>query len=156
MAKEVNFKRFLSIVTLSLTTFLVASFFTSPHAFAEKLYKGSFVGLSGHKTSGDITISKTSKGYVVKLERNFRHDGAPDPRFGFGNSGKYDNATTFSRLKKNNGSQSYVIPSSVNIKRYNEFYLWCKKFSVPLGKVTLTQVGEDRSGATQRAPRGSY
>lgn len=119
---------------------------TGNQAFAQKvIYEGKFKGQSGHKTSGNITIKKTSRGHIVTLARNFSFDGAPDPRFGFGNNGRYKKSTTFSRLKSNNGRQSYLIPKSINIAKFNEFYLWCKKFGVPLGKVKLPKVGKSSS-----------
>lgn len=97
---------------------------------------GAFEGQSGHTTLGTVTIKKTSDGVVVVLESDFSFDGAPDPKLGFGNNG-YDQSTTFSALKSNKGAQTYVVPTSVDLADYNEIYVWCEQYNVPLGKARL-------------------
>ena len=54
----------------------------------------------------------------------------PDPWLGFGSNGRYSKKTTFAVLKKNKGAQTYKIPASVDISKFNEVYVWCKKFGV--------------------------
>ena len=95
---------------------------------------GTFTGASNHITTGGVSIVKTAGGgAVVILDKDFSLDGAPDPRVGFGKNGKYDGATDLGVLTKIKGLQAYVVPASVNVADYNEVYIWCKKFSVPLG-----------------------
>ncbi len=95
---------------------------------------GTFVGASKHITTGKVTIIKTDAGgAVVILDKDFVLDGAPDPRVGFGKNGKYDKSTDLGKLEKIKGLQAYVVPASVNPADYNEVYIWCRKFSVPLG-----------------------
>ncbi len=104
---------------------------------ASKLGSGSFKGASGHVTKGTVTVQKTAKGYKVRLAKNFFLDGAPDPWLGFGKNGKFVGKTRFSVLRKNKGSQSYVIPASIKAEKYNQVFVWCKKFGVPLGVATF-------------------
>lgn len=108
----------------------------SAQAASEVLGEGTFVGKSKHKTSGNVTILKTDNGVLVILDRNFSLDGAPDPKLGFGKDG-YDTDTTFSKLDSLRGLQVYRVPASIDPSNYNEFYIWCEKFSVPLGLAEL-------------------
>lgn len=103
----------------------------------ETIAKGSFVGQSGHVTAGGVSVRKGAGGTVVVLAPDFSFDGAPDPKLGFGKNG-YDAATQFSALRSNSGEQSYEIPDSVDPQDYNEVWVWCEKYSVPLGVATLT------------------
>ena len=100
------------------------------------LASGKLSGKSGHAASGGVRVVKTADGMVVILDADFRFDGAPDPKLGFGKNG-YVKSTQFSDLKSNEGEQTYRIPSSVDPAGYNEIWIWCQKFSVPLGVATL-------------------
>ena len=95
------------------------------------VFRGSFRGRSGHRVSGTVTIRKTKTGYQVILSRNFRFDGAPDPKLAFGRNG-YKRNTLFSRLKSNRGSQVYNLPKRIDPTKYNQFWIWCEQFNTPL------------------------
>ena len=97
---------------------------------------GTFEGRSDHIMSGGVTVLKTETKTLVVLESDFFLDGAPDPKLGFGNNG-YDAATQFSVLNENTGAQVYVLPDSVDPGSYNELWVWCEKFNVPLGVAPL-------------------
>ncbi len=101
------------------------------------LGKGVFSGKSGHKTSGSVSIVKTDTGVEVRFGSDFKLDGAPDPWLGFGKSGKYDTAGEIAILKSNSGTQVYKIPGKIDASKYDEFYIWCRKFAVPLGVAKL-------------------
>jgi hypothetical protein len=100
------------------------------------LASGKFRGKSGHAATGGVRVVKTADGVRVVLDPDFRFDGAPDPKLGFGKNG-YVKSTQFSALKSNRGEQSYRIPSSLDPTAYGEFWIWCQKFAVPLGVATL-------------------
>lgn len=100
------------------------------------LARGQFVGKKGHRTSGGVTVVKTATGLAVVLDRDFSFDGAPDPKLGFGRDG-YDPAARFSALKSNKGMQRYEIPGSIAAGSYNEIWVWCEQYSVPLGVAKL-------------------
>jgi hypothetical protein len=119
---------------------VAAALFAAPMgalAGDEVVASGSFKGASGHQTSGDVTIRKTADGLVVELEENFDFDGAPDPKLGFGTDGKYDSGSQISPLDSNAGHQVYELPASVDPETYNQFYVWCETYSVPLGVADL-------------------
>ena len=125
------FKFFIRIATVALLAF------TANTAIAGTK-TGSFHGASDHVTTGDFTISKQADGsHIITLEDNFSLDGAPDPSVGFGKDGKYSKATYLGNLKHLKGKQSFVIPASVDLSHFNEVYIWCAKFTVPLGVASI-------------------
>ncbi len=127
------------IVALVAIAATAALFTGSATALAgEKVVaSGSFKGASSHVTNGNVTIRKTADGVVVVLEDDFDFDGAPDPKLGFGKDGRYDRASQISHLGSNKGRQVYEVPAHVEPEAYNEFYVWCEKYNVPLGVADL-------------------
>lgn len=99
---------------------------------------GNFTGASGHKTSGAVQVVKTAAGWEVHLKDDFSLDGAPDPRVGFGASGKFADATDFEALRSKTGAQIYQVPAGIDPTPFNEVYIWCRQYSVPLGVAQIT------------------
>ncbi len=97
---------------------------------------GSFVGASNHVTSGSVSVVETAEGIVVVFDENFSFDGAPDPKVGFGHDG-FDAESLIAPLQSNSGAQTYVVPATLDVSQYNEVYVWCEQFSVPLGVARL-------------------
>ncbi len=118
--------------TLATATF-VASIALSAVAAQAGERAGSFYGVSGKSTTGGVTVSKDAQGYVVTLGSNFSFSGAPDPKIGFGSNGKFVNGTLVGLLKSNNGTQSFRVPSHIDVSQFNEVHLWCELYSVGLG-----------------------
>ena len=106
-------------------------------AFAGGAGSGSFTGLSNHVTKGDVSVVKTDAGWEVHLKDSFWFDGAPDPRVGFGKNGKFVDPTDFEPLRNNAGAQVYKVPADINPEDFDEVYIWCRKFSVPLGVASI-------------------
>lgn len=124
-----------SVMAVALAAFLS---FSVAQAGTTTVSKGSFVGASNHITTGNVEIIKNLDGsHTVILADNFSLDGAPDPRVGFGKDGKYDLATGMGLLTSLNGYQTFTVPAGVDPADYNEVYIWCLKFSVPLGVAAL-------------------
>ena len=120
-----------ALKTLSLGACLLLA---AGHASAgDVIAKGSFVGASDHVTTGGVHVTANS----VNLLDDFSLDGAPDPKVGFGKDGVFDPDTTLDALQSNTGAQSYEVPDSVDPGAYNEVYIWCEQFSVPLGVAEL-------------------
>lgn len=93
---------------------------------------GTFEGASDHITTGTAEIA----GNTVNLLDDFTFDGAPDPQVALGNNG-YDASTLMGLLQSNTGAQSYTIPSGIDPAAYNEVWIWCVRFNVPLGVARL-------------------
>ena len=120
---------------------IAAAFLWTPvSAVAENApAEGSFTGASDHITTGGVTVVKTADGgAVVILDSDFSLDGAPDPRVGFGSNGEYATETDLGELQNLNGLQIYIVPASINVDDFNEVYIWCLKFGVPLGVASLS------------------
>ncbi|MEM7146358.1 MAG: DM13 domain-containing protein [Verrucomicrobiota bacterium] len=121
-----------------LAIFALIAAFGATSAFADDhvVGTGTFTGKSDHETSGTVTVEKTDAGYVLKLGGDFKFDGAPDPKLAFGKGG-YKKDTLFTKLTKNEGAQTYTLPKNIDPTKYDEVWLWCEKFNVPLGLAPL-------------------
>ncbi len=124
----------LTFIVAALGAMLAAPVAAS--AQEQVLASGAFSGKSGHAASGGVRIVKTGTGVSVVLDSDFKFDGAPDPKLGFGKNG-YVKATQFSALKSNSGEQTYDIPAAIDPADYTEVWVWCEKYSVPLGVATV-------------------
>ena len=99
---------------------------------------GSFTGASDHITTGNVTVTKNADGSAtITLASNFSLDGAPDPWVGLGKGGKFVPATNAGKLLSNTGAQSFTVPAGVNVDDFDEVYIFCVKFNVPLGVAKL-------------------
>ena len=112
-------------------SFLVAALATSAMpAFAGGHGRvGTFSGLSNHITTGTAEIA----GAKINLLDDFTFDGAPDPKVALGKDGTYDPNTLMGLLKSNTGASSYDVPAGIDAADYNEVWIWCEQFNVPLG-----------------------
>ncbi len=126
-------RRLLPILALSLWVFLASL----PVAAApEVLASGRLEGRSRHTARGGVTLLRTEQGTLLVLDRDFAFDGAPDPKLAFGKGG-YARETLFSELASNDGAQVHVVPARIDVTRYDEVWIWCEKFDVPLGVASL-------------------
>lgn len=93
---------------------------------------GTFTGASNHVTTGTAEIADGK----VNLLADFTFDGAPDPKVALGRNG-YDANTLMGPLQSNRGASSYQIPAGIDPSQYNEVWIWCERFNVPLGVARL-------------------
>ena len=122
-----NRRNFLTFTAVGLATLPATSLFAGGHGRT-----GTFKGASNHVTTGTAEIA----GNKVNLLADFTFDGAPDPKVALGKNG-YDKDTLMGLLKSNNGASSYEIPAGIDASQYNEVWIWCEKFNVPLGVAKL-------------------
>jgi len=99
---------------------------------------GTFSGRSDHITLGKVTVEKTSAGYQLRFADDFSLDGAPDPVVALGNGETFSVSNKLGALKHITGGQTYALPASFTPGEFSEVYVWCEKFSVPLGVAKLT------------------
>ena len=121
----------------SLAAFAIALAVAQSSLAGDVILRGQFEGRNNHETSGMATVERSAGGATVVLGEDFSFDGAPDPKVGFGRDGVYDESAQLHALKSNDGRQEYTVPSSVDPTRYNELYIWCQCYSVPLGVAKL-------------------
>lgn len=98
---------------------------------------GTFTGLSNHITTGGVEVVKADGGWEIHLKDDFTFDGAPDPRVGFGKNGTFVDPTDFEPLRKNAGAQVYKVPADIDPAEFDNVFIWCRKFSVPLGFASI-------------------
>lgn len=98
---------------------------------------GSFVGDSNHETRGGVRVLRSEGQWIVELGDDFFHDGAPDPKVALGNDGFREEAI-LAPLRSLTGKQTYALTPGLNIGNYNQVWIWCEQFSVPLGHANLT------------------
>ena len=110
---------------------------TGGSVLAADIQTGTFVGASNHTTTGTVEVARDDQGYFVKLGSDFSLDGAPDPSVGFGNNGTFVEGTEVGQLRSLTGEQVYRVPASLNPSEFSEVYIWCGRFSVPLGVAEL-------------------
>ena len=119
-----------SFLTLTATGLIAASATKVLAASHGRL--GTFTGASNHVTTGTAEIV----GNQVNLLDDFTFDGAPDPKVALGKDG-YDPNTLMGLLKSNTGASTYEIPAGIDPADYNEVWIWCEQFAVPLGVAKL-------------------
>ena len=119
-----------------LVAAIAAGLIATAAAEAQQARSGTFEGKAGHEASGGVTVERAGERWVMRFAEDFRLDRAPDPRIAFGNDG-YDASTTLGRLKSLKGAARYRLPGRIDPSRYNEVWLWCKKFEVPLAVAKL-------------------
>ncbi|WP_299553050.1 DM13 domain-containing protein [uncultured Tateyamaria sp.] len=128
----------LNIIKSLILTFGIVACFVAPPASAETVSAGTFTGASDHVTTGGVEVIKNADGsHTIVLGDDFSLDGAPDPRVGLGKDGDFNDDTDSGVLGNLTGTQSFVVPAGIDVSEFNEVYIWCKKFSVPLGVAKL-------------------
>ena len=105
---------------------------------AAVIASGTFDGRSDHITTGRVSIEKTASGYQLNFASDFSLDGAPDPVVALGNGETYSVGNKLGALKNKTGGQTYALPANFKPGQFKEVYVWCEKFSVPLGVAKLT------------------
>lgn len=133
--KDTSMKRLTSLTVTACLAASVASVASADTVTAS----GTFSGLSDHITTGGVSVVETSGGgAIVILDTDFSLDGAPDPSVGFGIDGQYIAASDLGELTSINGLQAYIVPEGLDLADFNEIYIWCDEFSVPLGVAALS------------------
>jgi len=120
---------------LALSAAAISAFNIAPAAAADGR-SGTFSGLNSHITTGKVTIEKKGGKTFVVLGDDFSFDGAPDPKLAFGKGGKYTPGTIIHPIlekKYYTGASKHEVPANINVDQFDEVYVWCEQFKVPLG-----------------------
>ena len=134
-----------ALAALALTTAACTQTSTEPakatqetiQSVSQSISSGTFSGRSDHITTGTATLVKGTNGYQIVLSADFELDGAPDPVVALGDNETYTVANKLGALKNRTGAQTYDLPASISPGQFSQVYIWCEKFSVPLGVATL-------------------
>lgn len=127
--------RLLTPLAIALVTFIATAL--APANAAEMMLRGgTFTPAKGEKAGGTVAIVKDGDVTKLVLKDDFMLSATPDAKLGFGKDG-YIKGTIFSKLTKNDGMQEYTLPASVDLSKYNEVWIWCEQFNVPLAMAKL-------------------
>lgn len=97
---------------------------------------GIITGASGHKAFGHVEVVEDGGTTKVVFKDDFALQDAPAPRLAWGKDG-YKRGTIFATLAKFEGAQEYTVPAGTDLSQYNELWIWCEKFDVPLASAKL-------------------
>lgn len=137
---------FATIVIIGVAYWFISPFFIDRKVSEEApvvsesavMLGGTFSGFDRvHYGSGSTKLIKSTSGYLVRFEEDFKVANGPDLYVGFGKDGEYVKGSEISRLKGNIGSQNYEVPEGMNLADYNEIWIWCRAFSVGFAKASL-------------------
>lgn len=119
------------LAVVAAIMFLCFRFIGSAHA-----EPGVLRGAGGHKASGHVEVVTDGGATKVVLKDDFTLQDAPAPRLAWGKDG-YKRGTIFATLAKFKGAQEYTVPAGTDLSQYNEVWIWCEKFDVPLASSKL-------------------
>ncbi|MGI8427278.1 MAG: DM13 domain-containing protein [Actinomycetota bacterium] len=117
----------------------------APPAEPQLLSQGQFRSLE-HETTGRASITKLADGSRVLRFDNFATSNGPDLRV-YLSAGSSDASfgkeygidfVELGKLKGNLGNQNYMVPSTVDLSKYSNAVVWCKRFTVGFGVATLS------------------
>ena len=127
--------RLLTPLVIALVTCIAGAL--APLSAAEMMmHGGTFTPAKGEQAGGTVAIVKDGDVTKLILKADFMLSPTPDAKLGFGKDG-YIKGTIFSKLTKNDGMQEYILPAGVDLSKYNEVWIWCEQFNVPLAMAKL-------------------
>ena len=110
-----------------------------PVTATPKEAQGIFEGRAGHEGKGTVRFITVGEERFVRFEDDFFVTNGPDVRVYLGRGGVYAPETFLGDLKGNKGSQNYKIPEGIDPGTFNEVWIWCRAFSVPMASAVLVQ-----------------
>jgi len=106
-----------------------------------QVWRGSLTGSSGHQASGQAILRDGPMGAILSLE-NISVDRVPDGRIYLARDGDRRKGIELGHLETFKGEVSYTLPDKADAAFFNSVVLWCEKFSVEIGRATLTETME--------------
>ncbi len=101
--------------------------------------RGSFVGTQKFQVTGTTEVFRQNGEWFIRLGPGFSESGAPDPKVALGNkaSGGYVPGTILGLIQAN-GESVYKLTPGLDIGDYDQVWIWCERFNVPIGHADLT------------------
>ncbi len=134
----------------SVAALLLAFGLASPFAHAEMMEKdkgmmqdkkmmggemtGMLMGAKDHHASGTVALINDMGGHTMLRLDNLKVDKVPDGHVYLAKDGDYTKGVELGKLTQFSGTVQYAIPANVNPADYNSVVIWCKKFSVEIGR----------------------
>jgi hypothetical protein len=103
------------------------------------LLSGDFNGSPAHpSTTGKAKIFQAADNSRTLVIENLMVDSGPDLRIYLAEDAAITNFVEITNTVKN-GTNSYAIPSTVNLEKQKVVSIWCKQFSVSFGTSSLVK-----------------
>lgn len=103
------------------------------------LLSGDLSGSSAHpSTTGKVKIYQDADNNRTLVIENLKVDNGPDLRIYIAEDAAVTNFVEITNSVKN-GTNSYSIPSTVNLEKQKVVSVWCKQFAVSFGNSPLVK-----------------
>jgi hypothetical protein len=103
------------------------------------LLSGDLSGSSAHpSTTGKVKIYQDADNNRTLIIENLKVDNGPDLRIYIAEDAAVTNFVEITNSVKN-GTNSYSIPSTVNLEKQKVVSVWCKQFAVSFGNSPLVK-----------------
>lgn len=103
-------------------------------------------GAKDHHASGTVEIAKDKMGKSVLVLTDLNVDKVPDGRVYLAKDGDYTKGVELGKLKQFSGKVEFAIAAGVNPGDYNSVVIWCKKFSVEIGRASFGTAMMEKGG----------
>ena len=94
-------------------------------------------GAGSHQAAGTLAITKDRNGRSILTMIDITVDRVPDGRVYLAKDGDYAQGVELGRLTQFSGTVEYSIPAGIDAQHYNSVVIWCKRFSVEIGRGTF-------------------
>lgn len=94
-------------------------------------------GAGSHQAAGTLAITKDRNGRSILTMIDITVDRVPDGRVYLAKDGDYAKGVELGRLTQFSGTVEYSIPAGIDAQHYNSVVIWCKRFSVEIGRGTF-------------------
>lgn len=99
---------------------------------------GSFQGLNGYSVKGTATLVSIDGESTLMFDSEFQSSNGPGLYVYLSpNANNASGGVKLEKLQATSGTQSYVIPASVNPADFDHVLVYCQPFGVPFGTATL-------------------
>lgn len=102
---------------------------------------GMLMGAKDHHASGTVALTKDADGRAVLRLDNLKIDKVPDGRVYLAKGGDHTKGVELGKLTQFSGTVQYAIPANVNPDEYDSLVIWCRKFSVEIGRAMFGAEG---------------
>lgn len=102
-------------------------------------HRAVLIGKSDHDTVGTISLYQSDDYPVVVFEPNFRIAGPGGALVALGTDG-YRPDSALGALLRPSGRQAYAVPRSLDLRQFNEVWLWDPGAEEPVGIARLTPI----------------
>ena len=102
-------------------------------------HRAVFIGTNDHDTMGTVSLYQSREYPVIVFEPNFRVSRPDGAVIALGSDG-YRADTVLGQLVRPAGAQAYAVPPGLDLRLFNEVWLWSPAADKPVGIARLTPI----------------